>query len=537
MNVLELLRLNSDGRRPALAWRWNVRAIAVGGFLLCFFAGLVYVNCVWSCYPNDNDLDEVAWLSTHLSLGRAESFANQGYPPGLPVVLHLLTPLVGSFLRAAFLWQALAATASVWFVFRITSNLSCRRWAGVFALGCAAVAGLPVFTSEFADGTSTAIFLGGLAALTARDADRKGFFLFGLAAGLAYLFRTHYLIFIALVPAALVVAGFGIRPTGKACLAFVAGFAATAWPLWLLNTLAYGTPVHAGVSQYNIAFAVVHGAFDWEDYPNTYNRWPLSRILQEQPWALLQNCVDQAAHTFGLKLSLVSGALGAAAMVLIGSRRHRQLLAFSGLLAVLYVGLVIVPTHYTDRAYAPVAMLASVLVACGVSELVSRTRRQRWALLGALVALLFVLYPSELWTRLKSRAHDAKWNTRISRTLVENGMRSSDEVFSNVWSIYNMVDPQFMPFYNYGGWLELDSEYRREQPHPTAATPEEWQQFFTEQGIHFVILRARGHARALALRPPASWRVLYGDKSIAVYALNPRPEPPPPAELPAPPPQ
>jgi len=524
LSGLEKPGIESGGGQPAAAWRWNVRAIAVGGFLVCFLAGLTYVNCFWSCYPNDNDLDEVGWLSAHLSLSRAESFANQGYPPGLPVVLRLLSPLVGSFLRAAFLWQALAATASVYFVFRIATRLSRRRWAGALALGGAALAGLPVFTSEFADGTSTALFLGGLCALTSRDADRKGFFHFGLAGGLSYLFRTHYLILIVLVPAALLIAGFSLRRVGTAGLAFVAGFAATAWPLWLLNTLAYGSPLHAGVSQYNIAQQVVSGAFDWEDYPNTYNLWPLSRILEERPWELYQNSVDNAAYTLGLKLSLVSGAVGAAAMVLVGDRRHRQLLAFSGVLALLYVFCAIVPTHYTDRAYAPVAMLASVLLACGLSELVARTRRKRWALLAAALALSFVVYPSDLYATLKSRAREARWNNRITRLLVDNGMRSSDEVFSNHWSIYNMADPQFITFYNYGGWLELDSLYARERPHPTATTTEEWQQFFAEHGIRFVILRAKGHARELARRPPASWRVLYSDGNLAVYALGPAPE-------------
>jgi hypothetical protein len=471
-------------------------------------------------------------LSAHLSLSRPESFANQGYPPGLPVLLRLLTPLVGSFLRATFLWQSIAATASVFFVHQITVALTGRRTAGAFALGTAALAGLPVFTSEFADGTCTALFLGGLWALIRRNvkdaaslrtADRKGFFWFGLAAGAAYLFRTHYLILLALVPAGLVVAGLGWREIARAFLAFAAGFAATAWPLWLMNTLAYGTPLHSGVSQYNIALAVVPGAFSWEDYPNTYNQWPLSRILAERPWALLANSRQQAVYTLGLRVALVGAGLGCAGMVLIPERQRRRLLVFSGALALLYVFVVIVPTRYTDRAFAPVAMLCSVLLACGTGELIARAERRLWATLFAIPALLFVAYPPDMWSALEQRAAARRQNLRIVQLMVANGMRSSAEVFSNVWDFYNLADPKFDSFYNYGGWLELDSEYAEERPHPNASTPDEWEQFFAEHDIHFAILQPAGRARALAQHPPAWWTQLYSDNSLSVYKLSPAP--------------
>jgi hypothetical protein len=290
--------------------RATVEALALTGLLLLFFCVLGYVNCVWACYPIDNDLDEVGWLTAHLSLSRAESFANRGYPPGLPIM------------------------------------------AGPCALLCAALAGLPVFISEFRDGSSTALFLCGLWLLTRRSADQRGFFLFGLSAGLSYLFRSHYLILMALVPAALILAGFGWRNAGRAALAFVAGFAATAWPLWLLNLLVYGTPLHAGVSQYNIAYALrATTSFNWENYPGSYNHWPVSRILRERPFDLLANSKQQLVATLTAPLSLAGAGLGGFAMVHAHDRLRRQLLAFAGLLALLYVGVANVPTRYTDRAH------------------------------------------------------------------------------------------------------------------------------------------------------------------------------------------
>jgi len=513
-----------QARAPGRQW---LRAFALGGFLACFLAALIYVNCVWACYPNDNDLDEVGWISAHLNLARPESLANQGYPPGLPVVLRALTPLVGSFLRAAFLWQSMAATASVFFVFGIATHLSRTRVAGAFAMLCAALAGLHLFTSEFADGTSTAVFLGGLWARTRRGADRRGFFLLGLAAGLSYLFRTHYLMLLALVPAALVCAGFGLRVAGRAALAFLAGFAATAWPLWLLNTLAYGSPLHAGVTQYNIAYAVIPGALNWENYTSTYTRWPLSRILAERPLDLVAHAFRLTLKTFGFPLSLAAAGLGAFAMVLSPDRLRRQLLAFSAVLAALYVCVVIVPTRFTPRAYAPVAMICSVLVGCGLAELVCRTRRPRWTMLGAALGVALLSYPFGIFGMLKRRSSEASYNLHIAKTLVANGMQSSDEVFSNLWDVYPMTDPQFITFYNYGGWIELDSLYARERPHPTANTVGEWQQFFAAHRIRFAILRPLDHTRDVFRAPPASWKELFSDNKLTVWAIDTAPEPAP----------
>ncbi|HKO94784.1 MAG TPA: hypothetical protein VJU61_26700, partial [Polyangiaceae bacterium] len=464
------------------------------GALACYFAALLYLNCYWVCYPADNDLDEVAWLSSNLSLSRPDSLANQGYPPGLPLLLRGLTPLVGSFLRAAFLWQSIACTASVFFVFRICSALSSRPAAGVLGGLCAAVALLPLATAEFADGTSTALLLAGLWVLTRRQADRRGFFQFGLAAGAAYLFRTHYLMLIVLVPTALLLVGFGWRVAGRMALGFLAGFAATAWPLWLLNTLAYGTPLHAGVSQYNISFSVISNAIDWEDYLRTYKRWPLSRILRDRPMDLFDSMVNQSIKTFGHKLVVAGTALGLFAMVLGTQRLQRQLLAFIALIAAFYISIVIVPTRFTDRAFAPVGMLASVLVGCGLAELVALLAAPRRAFAGAALIALIVSWPYGLWKDVSGR-HDARLrNTKIVDLLLANGMRSSGEVFSNIWNIYNLADPEFGSFYNYGGWIMLDSKYAAERPPPRAKSRKEWKEFLAEHGIRFVILRNRKDA-------------------------------------------
>jgi hypothetical protein len=507
--------------RAAARWTRS-ESFALEAALAAFMSGLAYATCRFACYPQSNDLDEVGWIAAHMTLGRPESLANQGYPPGLPLVLRLLSPLVGSFLRATFLWQAVAATASVFFVARITADLCRQRGAAALAVSFAALACLPVATSEFADGTSTAIFLSGVWALTHRGADRRAFFFFGLAAGAAYLFRTHYSILIVLVPASLWLSGMGLRATLSMVLPFCAGFAATAWPLLLLNTLAYGTPLHAGISQYNIAQSMLSDAFNWEDYPHTYNRWPLSRILRERLGDFLVHIFNVVMQIFGLKESLAAATLGVTSITLNPDRKHRQLLAFLAWFGLLYLLLVLAPTRYTDRAYAPIAMLAAILAASGLAELAHRASRPRWALAGAALAVLFLTLPLNVWQSLQSRHQARLWNERVVDALRSNGMHSSDEVFTNEWAFYPVSDPGFVTFYNYGGWIELDSEYARERPHPTAETVSEWQDFFAAHGIHFAVLRWRNDTREIFEHPPPEWKQIYADNIFTAWAIQPR---------------
>jgi hypothetical protein len=329
------------------------------------------------------------------------------------------------------------------------------------------------------------------------------------------------LILVVLVPASLFLSGMGLRATLSVVLPFCAGFAATAWPLLLLNTLAYGTPLHAGVSQYNIAQSMVPDAFNWEDYPNTYRRWPLSRILRERLWDFLVHIFQVAMQTFGLKESLAAATLGVASITLNSDRKHRQLLAFLAWFGFLYLLLVLVPTRYTERAYAPVAMLAAILAASGLAELAQRAARPRWALAGAALAVIFLTLPLNAWQSLQSRHQARLWNERVVNALRANGMHSSDEVFTNDWDFYPVSDPRFVTFYNYGGWIELDSEYARERPHPTAETVSEWQDFFAAHGIHFAVLRLRNDTREVFEHPPPEWKQIYADNILAAWAIHP----------------
>ncbi|HVZ31764.1 MAG TPA: hypothetical protein VG963_05020, partial [Polyangiaceae bacterium] len=286
----------------------------------------------------------------------------------------------------------------------------------------------------------------------------------------------------------------------------------------------------------NIAHAVIPHAFSWYDYPHTYNQWPISRILRERPRDLLNHAVKVARDTLGTKLSLAGAGVGIVAIVLTRESRQRRLIAFCLWLFVLYVLVIIVPTHYTDRAYAPVAMLASVLVSCGLAALCQRVPG-RWALAAAAAAvgagLLLARPPEDFWHRLQARRGARHWNERVVHALEANGMRSSDEVFTNMWAFYPLDDPRFVTFYNYGGWIELDSVYARERPHPTATSVKEWQDFFRAHDIHFAVLQRRSETKSVFNHTPPDWKRIFSDKKVTAWAL-PTPEKPAPEAAAAP---
>jgi hypothetical protein len=518
------------------------QAFVLAAALLAYLCALAYVNGVWACYPYDNDLDEVGWLVQHLSWQRPESLANQGYPPGFLLVLRALRPLVGSLLPAALLWQAFVTTCSLFFVFRIALAVSQRAGTAALAMAGAALATLPVATSEFADGTATALFLAGLWACVARGADARGFFWLGTGAGLAYLFRTHYLVLVALVPVAALASRFPRVTLARATAAFAGGFAATAWPLWLLNSLAYGNPLHAGVSQYNIALAMIPDAFDWEDYAQTYDRWPLSRILRERPAELVLHVISVTRQALTTKISLAALALGSVAAFL-GDAEQRRTYRFLGVLALSYVLVVIAPTNLSDRAFVPVVVLACLLIAGGLGELARRVTsrasrpssgdarpapparvlstlagRTTWA--AAFLAGAGACYPPGIQEALLLKRQSRADNQVVVDVLLRAGMTSSGEVFCTNFNVYNLADPDFVSFHNYGGWIQLDSVYAAERPPPRARTLQEWRDFFSAHAIRFAILERRPDTEELFTRTPPAWSLLAANEYVAVFALG-----------------
>jgi hypothetical protein len=338
--------------------------------------------------------------------------------------------------------------------------------------------------------------------------------------GAAYLFRTHYMIMLALFPAAMLILGEDARSTGKRTVAFWGGFALTAWPLWLLNLLAYGTPLEAGVSQYNISNSMFPGVLNWEAYPQTYNLWPLSRILHERPLAFVKHFAGVTWEVARMHISAAALTLGVGTLVWARDPRLKRWVAFFVMLAALYVLIVISPTRFTARSFGPIAMLACLLVAAGYDTFRARWGRRRGLHAALIVGILLFAYPPGIRSELKNRHAQLLSNQRIVDALRVAGMRSSSQVFSNEWSVYDLADPRFDTFYNYGGWILLDSRYAHDRPPPHATNVQQWQSFFAEHGIKFAILHRRPDTEDLFSHPLPGWRQLLTDRGLTVWALT-----------------
>ena len=423
--------------------------IAAGLYLIA----LLWLDLGFIPYPADNDLQFIGWMAEHLRLSRPESLLGKNYPfpMGFPLLMRGLTPLFGSIVRAALFCQAVASTLGLLLVFAITRKLfASERAAGAAAFAAAAV-NFPVAISEFADSLAALAVLFGLWVLLEDLRSPRRQFIAGLTIGAAYLIRFHYLTFLIIFPAALLVLRPGLKAFLSCTAALLAGFAVAVSPLIAGNLIVYRVPLHTGLSSYILGYNAVE-AVDWNDFPATYALWPVSRVLAERPGAFLWTMVKNLGsflHPFALF------TLAAAVAGLIRSRQRiaGYLLALAGIAAGLAV-----------HGYKQVLLV-------------------------------------------KARRADLQENQAVVRVLKENGFRESGEVFCNDWNIYNLDHPFLEPFYDYGGYMLLDSEYAAQRPLPRG----DFDAFARRQGIRFAIL-----VRGLP-GPEVTWRRIFSDARLDVY--------------------
>jgi hypothetical protein len=494
--------------------------------LACYLAVLVPVNLVFCPYPADNDLDDIGWIAAHQSLARLESFANQNYPFGYPLLLRLLTPVCGSLLRAAFVCATVAGVLNVFLVFRLAWALFASFAAAIGAAVAAAILLFPLATSEFADGLTTALLLAGILAAVTASRPGRGFLVFGLCAGAGYLFRFHFVTLLAVVPASLCLFPGGWRERGRAALAFLAGFVAGSWPLLFVNLLVYGKPLHTGYTPYVIGHFATSD-MDWNDFLGTYRLWPLSRLLAERPMSLVRLAVDNVAGLLDRPEVLAAIVFVPLTAAFAGSDRRRRLTLFLATIACLYTALVMLPSRFMARAFAPVSCLIAVLCFPAIVELggsLSRVFRPSRALPK----------PSTLWTWLLLAAfflgthnpavpligkhRQLAWNRRVLDVMRQAGMGGGADVFCSFWDFYNLDDPRFITFHNYGGYMLLDRLYREQKPRPAAVTAAEWQEFFDANRIRFAVLDETPATRDfLRTCDPRRWEKIFSDGRVSVF--------------------
>ena len=471
--------------------------IAAGLYLIA----LLWLDLGFIPYPADNDLQFIGWMAEHLRLSRPESLLGKNYPfpMGFPLLMRGLTPLFGSIVRAALFCQAVASTLGLLLVFAITRKLfASERAAGAAAFAAAAV-NFPVAISEFADSLAALAVLFGLWVLLEDLRSPRRQFIAGLTIGAAYLIRFHYLTFLIIFPAALLVLRSGLKAFLSCTAALLAGFAVAVSPLIAGNLIVYRVPLHTGLSSYILGYNAVE-AVDWNDFPATYALWPVSRVLAERPGAFLWTMVKNLGsflHPFALF------TLAAAVAGLIRSRQRiaGYLLALAGG----YVVLDILISRYTNRAAVPAFLLLSI-VSMGLVVPLQWPRFVKGVALAGIAAGLAVHGYKQVLL-VKARRADLQENQAVVRVLKENGFRESGEVFCNDWNIYNLDHPFLEPFYDYGGYMLLDSEYAAQRPLPRG----DFDAFARRQGIRFAIL-----VRGLP-GPEVTWRRIFSDARLDVY--------------------
>jgi len=502
--------------------RRSAPILLAAGFLLI----LLVINTTIVCYPSDNDLDEIGWLADHLTLSRPESLANANYPPGLPVLLRFLTPLIGGLLMSALVCSAVACTAIALLTYRL-SVLICTDTRT--ALATLVLVGVVVFrsaTSEFADTTATALFLGSLCVYLSHLESRRHHLIAGVLIGFAYLFRYHYLMFAILVPVASVVLGGTKRQMLHRALVYVGGFLLGALPLLVLSAIAHGNPFSTGLSPYLVGQHATK-TVSWGNYLATYDQWPLWRLLTESPWVLVWHLAQNASTIISRAPVFAAALLSPVFLSRTDRSTQTSLPAFLGVCAALYLLIVVSPTQVTNRALLPAEALLSVLIVQGLARMVAliglRSKPCLW-LYGAVAVMLVGSVPHS-FRHIQDKRQAQTYNRTILDKLGAAGMTSSSQVLCTTWDLYPLDDPKFVTFYNYGGWLLLDSEYAARRPAPRATTVDEWRDFMRQHGLRYLVCRIARETQEFFTGPqlPAEWELIQWDGKLAVLALLPGP--------------
>jgi hypothetical protein len=491
-----------------LAWIFLLLAV--------YFLAVIATNVYLLPYPTDNDFQWIGWIAQHQTLHHLESYASAAYPPGYPFLLAHLLPYFKTVLHAVFFVQTVAMTLAMLCTFAISLHLFGNRVYAMLSMLAAMVLSIPVATSEFADGLAAALLLLGIWILLHGAYSFPAVLLTGALCGVASLLRFHYVVFLIIIPAALAVSGrLCRRALLTAAAGFVIGFLAGSSPALVINSIVHGNPFWSGTSPYNPGVFAM--GVDWNNYPQTYNLWPIRRLIFERPGALIK----LLANNFWIFLQFNYFWLGIpAGLVLL---RRPSLVApanlrFALMVTILYVSVTVLPKEVTDRVLLPATAVLAIIAVPAVMIVTSslEDRALRIILLTSICALI-VIQP-----RLPTWKMDAlAVNRQILQALHAAGMSRSSEVFCNDWQPYNLDDPFLTPFYDYGAYMLLDSEYKQQRPLPAASTLAEWRLFFAEHQIRYLVIRRGTDLDYFAEQERgAGWRALTETDTYRVFGIQ-----------------
>jgi hypothetical protein len=310
----------------------------------------------------------------------------------------------------------------------------------------------------------------------------------------SWWFRHHYLAFAAVVPAALVLSGAGhLAARLRAAAMFVAGFVVGGAPTMALNLLAHGTPVYTGYSRY---FPGKY-AMGWNDadFLGTYDRWPLRRLIAEEPLALVRLVGRNLGGLIISRTVLVAMLLMGVGLAWgLGTREpvRRRAVWLCLTICGLYLLVVVLPTVVTFRALWPVWVLASWGLALVAPDMMRWVKLQHGTAVAAVATALLVVvtgYTSVFgeWIARHARYRE---NREVSDWLVGQGIVDPVDVLTNRFDLYPLFDPRLVTFHGYGGWLQLNPVFARERPSPFnfVGTADSWAAFATRHGKRIIIV-------------------------------------------------
>jgi hypothetical protein len=452
-----------------------------------------------------NDFAGVAWLAARLQWSRLSTFADLNYPWGYPALLHALSPLFGSTIRAARLVQAASAGAAL-----ILLYLLCRRfsrsprgkpWASFVATAALSISVpfLLVAVSPLADMSAIALVLGGFL-LVDSGAGRSSprVFAGGLLVGAAYLLRYHALLIAALTGlSVLVFTRGGLQTRLRSAAAFALGFCSLAWTVWGINKANFGSAFKTLNQQ-----AIYHYVFqDFRLFNPDYYKTPdvsLFGLLRENPVGFFKT----STHTFSVLVSepAMIWALALAALALLvptAPEAERRPFRFGPALVMVALGYssVVSLTRFTERGYLLVLMLAGILIACGLSALGAQTaasagRRRLLYLWVPAAVLCYFLVTARGWNNaITEHAAKTRETTEVLDALRRLPGYAPRSVLTYDYEVLPMDDSSGGLFHWFSGWLNYNPRYAKEYPLPPLSDFDKIIAFIREHRIRYIVIR------------------------------------------------
>lgn len=480
------------------------------------------INIIFVPYPFDNDLDEIGWLADNLTFSRLESFSNVNYPLGLPVLLRFLTPITGNLLKTALAIEAFACSILILVLYKLSLLICGSSRNAFFTAILASLLIMRSATSEFADGISTTCLFASIYTLISKNHWRFAYFIAGCLIGLAFVFRYHYLIFIIIIPLAALVLTDTILNRARFIIKFLSGFFVGASPVIIINILVRGNPFYTGISLYIIGQDIMQSV-DWENYLETYALWPVWKLLLEQPLSVIKHILFLLRDLISMPIILASAILIPISLSVLNDDRKLRFMLFFLICTVGYLITTIIPMKITYRAMLPAEVFLALMIMpaiyFGPKEI------EKWSKFARILCLfLSIIVISNMpanFRYFKYKIESMKYNKIIIEKLESAGMKTSSEVFSNEMNMYPLNDPKFITFYNYGGYLLLDSKYAKERPVPDARTLEDWRDFMLRKKLRFLVIKKTDKTSMFFDDNllPGDWELVYWDGKFKILKL------------------